>query len=100
METKDDVSEVVSEVAGTTTEELEATIKRHFEKIRTQSMKLGATYIAAAVSGVVQKHIGKPSPSLRDYKRMTEEIRKIVSVQLKQSETPQNDLNEAKEEDS
>lgn len=96
METKDDVSEV----ASTTEEELEVVIKRHFERIRNQSMKLGATYIAAAVSGVIQKHIGKPSPSLRDYKRMTEEVSKIVSVQLKQSATQQNDLNETREGDS
>ena len=56
-------------------------------------MKIGAQFISAAIFGVVQKHIKKKSgakASLRDYQRCTDEIIKIISVQL----TQQNDLEE------
>lgn len=86
------ISEVVSEIKGASEEELRKVIEKWFESTRTQGMKIGARYLSAAVYSAIQKHIGKSSPSLRDYKRMTEEIIKIVSVQLKQSETQQNDL--------
>lgn len=100
MSEETNISEVVSEIKGTSEEELRKVIEKWFESTRTQGMKIGASYLSAAVYGAIQKHIGKSSPSLRDYKRMTEEIVKIVSAQLKQSETQQNDLNKTKEEDS
>jgi hypothetical protein len=54
-------------------------------------MKIGATYISAAIYGVIQKHIiKKEKTSLRDYKRAMDEIINIISVQL----TKQNDLTE------
>jgi hypothetical protein len=43
--------------------------------------------ISTVVYEAIKRHTGKVSPSLRDYKRMTEEILKIISVQL----TKQND---------
>lgn len=94
------ISEVVSEIKGTSEEELRKVIEKWFENMRTQGMKIGISYLSAAVYGAIQKHTEKPSPSLRDYKRMTEEIIKIVSAQLKQPETQQNDLNKVKEENS
>lgn len=100
MKDEVNVSEAINEVKNAPEEELRGVIEKWFESTRTQGMKIGASYLSAAVYGAVQKHIGKPSPSLRDYKRMTEEIVKIVSAQLKQSETQQNDLNKTKEEDS
>ena len=73
---------------------MQKVIEDWFEKTRNQSIKIGAQYISAAIFGVIQKNIVKKAkPSLRDYKRMTEEIIKIISVQLKQ----QNDLETEKE---
>lgn len=83
------INEIAEEIKGNTDEQLRETIKKWYEKIHTQSMKLGIGYISAAIYGVIQKHIiKKDKASLRDYKRMTEEIMKIISVQLIQ----QNDL--------
>lgn len=92
------MSEVVAEVKGASEEDLKKIIEEHFDRVRTQGMQIGATYISAAVYGAIQKHTKKVSPSLRDYKRMKDEIINIISVQLKQDETIQNDLMEVTEE--
>lgn len=85
------MSEVMDEIKNANEDELREVITSWYEKTRTDGMKIGAKFIAAAVYGVMQKHIKKTSPSLRDYKRMTDEIIKILSVQL----TEQNDFLEA-----
>ena len=86
--------EAVKEIKESNEESLQKVIEDWFEKTRNQSIKIGAQYISAAIFGVIQKNIVKKAkPSLRDYKRMTEEIIKIISVQLKQ----QNDLETEKE---
>lgn len=87
------MSEVVEEIKGASEEELKKVIEEHFEAVRTQGMKIGAQFIAAAVYGAIQKNLknGKDS-SLRDYQRAFKRIIEIVSVQLKQQETQQNDL--------
>ena len=73
---------------------MQKVIEDWFERTRNKSIKIGAQYISAAIFGVIQKNIVKKAkPSLRDYKRMTEEIIKIISVQLKQ----QNDSEAEKE---
>jgi vacuolar-type H+-ATPase subunit E/Vma4 len=92
------MSEVVAEVKNASEEELREVIEKWFESTRTQGMRVGASYISAAIYGVIQKHTKKSSPSLRDYKRMKDEIVKIISVQLKRQETLQNDLEEVVEE--
>lgn len=87
------MQEVVEEIKGASEDELKQVIEQWFESTRTQGLKLGATYISAAIFGVIQKHIKKKTgakASLRDYQRCMDEIIKIISVQL----TTQNDSEE------
>ena len=89
------IKEAVKEIKESDEESLQKCIEDWFERTRISGMKIGAQYISAAIFGVIQKNIVKKAkPSLRDYKRMTEEIIKIVSVQLRQQNTEQNDLEE------
>ena len=91
------MSKVVDEIKNANEEELRKLIEGWFEKTRTDGMKLGAKFIAAAVFGAVQKNLSKKAKvSLRDYERCIKDIRKIINVQL----TKQNDLetNEVTEE--
>ena len=86
------IKEAVKEIKESDEESLQKVIEDWFERTRNKSIKIGAQYISAAIFGVIQKNIVKKAkPSLRDYKRMTEEIIKIISVQLKQETTEQND---------
>ena len=79
------IKEAVKEIKESDEESLQKCIEDWFERTRISGMKIGAQYISAAIFGVIQKNIVKRAkPSLRDYKRMTEEIIKIISVQLKQ----------------
>ena len=95
------INEITEEIKNNTDEQLKDVIEKWYEKIHIQSIKIGAQYILAAIFGVIQKNIVKKAkPSLRDYKRMTEEIIKIVSVQLKQQDTEQNDSEEVTEEEN
>ena len=95
MAEETNIKEAVKEIKASDEESLQKVIEDWFERTRNQSIKIGAQYISAAIFGVIQKNIVKKAkPSLRDYKRMTEEIIKIVSVQLKQETTEQNDLEE------
>ena len=87
------MSEVVDEIKGASEEELREVIEKWFESTRTQGMKIGAGYISAAVYGAIEKNLKKGlNSSLRDYQRVMKQIIEIVSVQLKQEETIQNDL--------
>ena len=108
-EEKVNISEAVSEVKNASGDDLRKVIEKWFESTRTQGMKLGASYISAAVYGTIQKHLKKGTQSsLRDYKRAVDDIIKIVSVQLAQQNTRQNDsqnneennLEDHKEEDT
>ena len=91
MAEETNIKEVVEEIRNADEEQLTKTIEQWFERTRTQGMKIGATYLSAAVYGTIEKHLKKStSPSLRDYKRCIDDIIRIVSVQLKQS-TQQND---------
>lgn len=90
------MSEVVAEIKHASEEELRNVIEKWFESTRTAGMKIGAQFIAAAVYGAIEKNLKKGSQSsLRDYQRAIKRIVEIVSVQLKQDETLQNDLGEA-----
>ena len=85
------IKEVVEEIKGADEETLRATIEKWFETTRTAGMKIGASFISAAISGVIKKHTKKAGKvSLNDYRRMTADIMKIISVQL----TQQNDSEE------
>lgn len=91
------VSKAMDEIKGANEDELKKVIEEHFEAVRTQGMKIGATYIAAAIMGKIEKHLCKPGKtSLRDHERCIADIKKILSVQL----TRQNDLEETVEEEA
>jgi hypothetical protein len=96
-----EINEHTDELIDQCIDELKKVIEEHFEAVRTQGMKIGATYIAAAVYGAIEKNLKKGlNSSLRDYQRAIKRIIEIVSVQLKQEETPQNDSEEVSEEDT
>lgn len=98
MEENTNMSEVVSEIKGASEEELREVIEKWFESTRTSGMQIGAQFISAAVYGAIEKNLkkGKDS-SLRDYQRAIKRIMEIVSVQLKQQTTQQNDLSDKEE---
>lgn len=86
------MSDVVEEIKGASEEELKAVIEKWFESTRADGMKIGAQFIAAAVYGAIQKNLKNGlNSSHRDYERAIKRVLEIVSVQLKQEETQQND---------
>lgn len=96
MEENTNMSEVVDEIKNADEESIKKVVEDWFEKTRTSGMKIGATYIAAAVMGKIKKHLEKPGKtSLRDYERCIADIQKMLAVQL----TQQNDSEEATEGD-
>lgn len=95
MEEKINMSEVIEEIKNSDENELRKVIENWFEKTRTDGLKIGASYISAAIYNIIQKHtVKKEKTSLRDYKRMTDEIIKIISVQLitQQNDSEENDI--------
>lgn len=91
------MSEVMDEIKSANEDDLKKVIADWYEKTRTDGLRLGARYVSAAIAGVIQKHTNKASKvSLNDYKRMTAEIMKIVSVQL----TQQNNAEKVTEEET
>ena len=95
MATEVNMSEVVDEIKNANEDELRKVIEVWYEQTRTDGLKVGAKFISAAIYGTIQKHTKKVGKvSLNDYKRMTAEIIKIISVQL----TEQNDSEEMVEE--
>lgn len=95
MAEENKMTEVVNEIKSASEDKLKKVIEEHFEAVRTQGMKIGATYIAAAVMGKFKKHLEKPGKtSLRDYERCVADIKKMLAIQL----TQQNDSEEVTEE--
>lgn len=85
------MSAVINEIKNADEENLRKVIEDWFERTRTDGLKIGAQFIAAAVMGKIEKHLGKPGKtSLRDYERCIADIKKILVVQL----TKQNDSEE------
>ena len=86
----DEQNKMIEEIKSAKDEELRDTIEKWFERTRNQGLKIGASYISAAVVGVMDKHLKKgKDASKRDLERCMRDIYKIVSVQLN---TQQNDL--------
>ena len=98
MEENKNIAEAIEEVKNASEEELKKVIERWFEQTRTSGMKIGASFISAAVYGAIKKNLKDGAQSsLRDYKRAIKDIIEIVSVQLTK-ETVQNDLTEPSED--
>ena len=95
------IQEAVKEIKESDEESLQKVIEDWFERTRTSGMRIGAQYISAAIFGVISKHTKKAGKvSLNDYKRMTAEIIKIISVQLtKQNGSEEKESNETTQED-
>lgn len=82
------MSEVISEIKNADEDSLREVVEGWFERTRTDGLKIGARFIAAAVMGKIDKHLNKPGKqSLRDYERCIADIKNVLIVQL----TPQND---------
>lgn len=96
------IKEAVKEIKESDEESLQKVIENWFEITRTQSIKIGAQYISAAIFGVISKHTKKAGKvSLNDYKRMTADIIKIISVQLtQQNDSEEKESNETTQEDN
>lgn len=89
------MKEVVEEIKNAKEDELKKIIADWFSSTRTAGMKIGAQYISAGIYEIIKKHLGKKAKaSLNDYRRMTDEIIELISVQLVKKETIQNDLEE------
>ena len=99
MAEENNMSEVISEIKNASEEDIKKVIENWFEKTRTDGMRLGAQFIAAGCWGAIQKNLNKPNPSLRDYKRCIEDIRKIIAVQLSKQNTKTNEVTEEKVDD-
>ena len=94
MEENTNVMKAIEEIKGADEEQLKKVIEDWFESMRTSGMKIGAKFIAAAVMGAINKNLKNGmNSSHRDFERAIKRIFEIVSVQLKQEETLQNDLN-------
>ena len=96
------IKEAVKEIKESDEESLQKVIEDWFERTRNQSIKIGAQYISAAIFGVISKHTKKAGKvSLNDYKRMTADIIKIISVQLtQQNDSEEKESNETAQEDN
>ena len=95
------MSEVMDEIKNANEDELREFIEGWFEKTRTDGMRLGAKFIAAAVFGAIQANLNKKTkPSLRDYERCIKDIRKIIAVQLsRQDEAEADEITEEATDD-
>jgi hypothetical protein len=91
MAEETNIKEAVEEIKNANEEDLKQIIEQWFESTRTAGMKIGAQFISVAIFDAIKTHTKKAGKvSLNDYKRMTNEILKIISVQL----TKQNDSEE------
>ena len=89
------ISEATKEIQNASEEELRSVVENWYERTRTMGLKIGAKMISAGVFSIIQKHTSRAGKiSLRDYERMTAEIKKFISVQL----TQQNDSEKSEEE--
>lgn len=94
------IKEAVEEIKNANEDELKKVIEQWFESTRTAGMKLGAQFISAAIFGVIKKHTKKTGKvSLNDYRRMTDEIVKIIAVQLTEQNDSKENVMEENEDD-
>jgi hypothetical protein len=95
MEENTNVTKVIEEIKGADEEQLDKVIEGWFERTRMDGLRVGAQMISIVINDAIEKNLKKGwDSSLRDYQRAMKRIYEIVSVQLKQQETVQNDLAE------
>lgn len=95
MEENTNVNQVVEEINGKDEEQVKKVIERWFDNTRMDGLRLGAQMISAVVDDAIRKNLKDGmNSSHRDFKRAINKIYEIISVQLKQHETVQNDLEE------
>ena len=100
MAEETNIKEVVEEIKNANEDELRKVVEQWFESTRTAGMKLGAQFISAAIFGVIKKHTKKAGKvSLNDYRRMTDEIIKLISVQLTKQNDSEENITEENEND-
>ena len=95
MEENTNVSQAIEELKGADEEQLKKVIERWFDKTRMDGLRLGAQMISVVVDDAIQKNLKNGmNSSHRDFERAIKKIKEIISVQLKQLKTVQNDLTE------
>ena len=99
MEENTNVSQVVEELSGKDEEQVKKVIERWFDKTRMDGLRLGAQMISIVVDDAIKKNLKDGmNSSHRDFKRAINKIYEIISVQLEQNETVQNDLEESSDD--
>ena len=93
MEENTNVSQAVEELKGASEEELQKIMERWFDKTRMDGLRLGAQMISLVVNDAIRKNLKDGmNSSRRDFERAIKQIVEVISVQLKQHETVQNDF--------
>lgn len=99
MEENTNVNQAIEEIKGADEEQLKKIIEQWFNKTRMDGLKVGAQMMSVVISDAINKNLKNGmSSSLRDFQRAIKSVGEIISVQLKQQQTQQNDLVEATEE--
>ena len=95
MEENTNVNQAIEELKGKDEEQLKQIIERWFDKTRMDGLRLGAQMISVVIDDAIRKSLKDGmNSSHRDFKRAINKIYEIISVQLKQHKTVQNDLME------
>lgn len=95
------MSEVIEEVKNASEDELRQVVEGWYERTLMDGMHHGAYLISAAVMGAIEKNLKDGmNSSRRDFERAIKKIIEIVSVQLKEEKTQQNDSEEVVEEEA
>lgn len=99
MEENTNVNQAIEEIKGADEEQLKKIIEQWFNKTRMDGLKVGAQMMSVVISDAIRKNLKNGmNSSLRDFQRAIKSVGEIISVQLKQQQTQQNDLVEATEE--
>lgn len=86
------VSRAIEELKGADKEQLKKIIEKWYDKTRMDGLKMGAQMISIVISDTIKSNLKNGmNSSHRDFERAIKKIMEIISVQLKQNETIQND---------
>jgi hypothetical protein len=77
------IKEVIEEIKKTDEETLERIVRKWLDTVRTQSLKIGASYISEAIFDIIKKRIGeKADLTIDDYEYCIYEIIRVISIQF------------------